>query len=198
MWPIRGRQGRCRTLPVGKSELPRFYKSVLRPSRRDNGTGATPPGDGTPVHIDLPPQCRYGRQKGGGAPVHLRTPGSARRHRESSRNCDEISRLENFVCAHRKASFVHMPPFIPCALPDRHEAPLFTGQNQSPTSGLPTIPNGQSRRAAEAQTLSGGRCAAEVPIPHSFRVLMVTDLLPQNVPLENVQYWPPPLRSSTL
>ena len=36
--------------------------------------------------------------------------------------------------------------------------------------------------------LQGGRVWRKILSPHSFRVLVVTDLLSQNVPLEDVQY----------
>ncbi len=72
--------------------------------------------------------------KRGGAPVLLKMPRSARPSRELDSNCNGHSRLEKSVRARRKAAFVHMPPFFPCALPDRHETPLFCGQYQAPAN----------------------------------------------------------------
>ena len=93
-------------------------------------TGATPQGDG-PVSAHQPaPHCRSGRQKGGVAPVHLRFPRAAPPSRKASRNPNGDSRLEKSRRAHRKASFMHMPPVVSCALPERHEMPSFSVRNQ--------------------------------------------------------------------
>ncbi len=85
------------------------------------GRERPPPGDGTVSAHQPAPLCRSGRQKGGGAPVLLIISGSAPTSREPRHNCNGHSRLERHVRAHRKTSFVHMPPIVPCALPDRHE-----------------------------------------------------------------------------
>ena len=68
------------------------------------------------------------------ATVLLKMPRSAQPSCELDSNCNGHSRLEASVRARRKASFVHMPPFVPCALPDRHETPLFCGQYQAPAN----------------------------------------------------------------
>ena len=99
-------------------------------------TGATLPGDGTPVHISLPRIADLGGKKRGSLPSISAFPRSARPSREWSRNCNGDSRLEKSLRARRKASFVHIPPLVPCALPDRHETPLFNGQNRAPGSRL--------------------------------------------------------------
>ena len=45
-----------------------------------------------------------------------------------------------------------------------------------------------SRRAADAQARLRAAGLPKILSPHSFRVLVVTDLLSQNVPIEDVQY----------
>ena len=116
---------------------------------RDNETGATPQGDGTVSAHQPAPLCRSGRQKGGVAPVLLKMPRSARPSRELDSNCNGHSRLEKSVRARRKTAFVHMPPVVPCALPDRHETSFFSGQYQAPANRFGwvsvVLPNGADR-----------------------------------------------------
>ena len=78
------------------------------------------------VHISLPRIADPGGKKGGALPVLSKFPDQTRRSREASRNWHWDRRLEKSVRARRKASFLHMPPVVPCALPDRHTTPLFS------------------------------------------------------------------------
>ena len=129
--PVRPNRGSCGDLPLVVEPV----QSIRLPAGRI-GTGATPPRRWHASAHQPDPQCRCGRQKGGVAPVLLKIPRSARRSREASRNRHGDSRLEKSVRARRKASLVHMLPVVPCALPDRHATPLFSGQNRPPGSRL--------------------------------------------------------------
>ena len=110
--------------------------SSLGPSRREYLDGSDPPRRWHVSAHQPAPLCRSGRQKGGGDPVHLRFPCSAWPRHHARRNSNGNSRLEENVRAHRKASFVYVRPIVPCALPDRHGTPLFSGHYSPPNNGV--------------------------------------------------------------
>ena len=110
-----------------------------------DGTGATPQAMMARQCTSAYPAVPIREAKWGGSlPSTSALPLSACPSREWRRNCHRDSRLEKSLRSHRKASRVHMPPFVPRALPDRHETPLFCGQNQPPANGLPAKSNGRS------------------------------------------------------
>ena len=70
---------------------------------------------------------------------------------------------------------------------DPNNAPLFRGswKNQRRLIGQPFTAHA-IRRMLKRRLRNAG--LPEIISPHSFRVLVVTDLLNQNVPMEDVQY----------
>ena len=99
------------------------------------------PGHGTAVHISLTRCADPGGKKGGSLPSSSKFPDRHCPSRELDSNCNGHSRLETSVRARRKAAFVHMPPVVPCARPDRHQTPLFRVKIRLRPTGLDGCPS---------------------------------------------------------
>ena len=101
-------------------------------SVRDILDGSDPPRRWQARAHQPAPHCRSERQKRGVAPVLLRFPRAVPPGRETIRNPNGDSRLEQSLRARRRALMVHMPRVVSCALPDRHGTSLFSGQVRAP------------------------------------------------------------------